>query len=105
MKIGFVYIMSNVKRNTLYIGVTSNIERRILEHKVGIGSKFTSKYNLHHLLYFEKLPTIGEAIDREKKLKNWHKEWKWNLIKEFNSKLEDLAQYWYRPDELNSSFY
>ena len=90
MKSGFVYMMTNIKRTTLYIGVTNDIERRILEHKVGIGSKFTSKYNLHFLMYFEELADITNAIDREKQLKNWHKEWKWDLIKSKNPHLKNL---------------
>lgn len=97
--------MSNFKRNTLYIGVTNDLERRVLEHKVGIGSKFTSKYNLHNLLYFEELPTIQDSIDREKQLKNWHKDWKWNLIKEQNPDLEDLAKDWFRTEDLDASLY
>lgn len=63
---GYVYIMSNYNRTTLYIGVTSNIERRVLEHKAGSGSGFTSKYKLTDLLYTESVPGIEEAIAREK---------------------------------------
>jgi len=98
-------MLTNSKRTTLYTGITNNVERRVLEHKVGIGSKFTSKYNMHYLMYFEELPTIQEAIDREKQLKNWHKEWKWNLIKETNPNLEDLANDWFRKEDLDSSLY
>ena len=82
VKKGYVYILGNHNRTTLYIGVTSNIERRILEHKAGVGSVFTSKYQLTDLLYVEHVPTIEAAIQREKQLKNWHRNWKMNLIKQ-----------------------
>jgi len=100
MKEGFVYITSNKNRTTLYIGVTSDLERRVLEHKTGKGSIFTSKYNLTDLLYFEQIMGMQNAIDREKQLKNWHKEWKWNLIKEENPDLADLAADWYSDKEI-----
>jgi len=95
MKIGYIYLMSNKNRTTLYIGVTNNIQRRVLEHKSGQGSVFTSKYNLTDLLYFERIIGMQNAINREKQLKNWHKEWKWNLIKEENPELRNLAKKWF----------
>lgn len=90
MKKSFIYILSNSRKTVLYIGVTSDLERRIQEHKEGNGSIFTKKYNVNELLHFEIFSDIKQAIDREKKLKNWHKEWKWNLIKENNPNLLDL---------------
>jgi putative endonuclease len=98
---GFVYILSNRNRTTNYIGVTNDIERRIAEHKIGLGSKFTSKYNLYYLMYYEHFNGIELAIQYEKKLKNWRREWKWQLIKKSNPKLEDLAADWYTEKELN----
>jgi putative endonuclease len=92
MKKGFIYIISNKKRTTLYVGVTNNLKRRITEHKEGIGSKFSEKYKLTDLLYFEEIPDIRKAIHREKQLKNWHRQWKLNLIKSLNPELKDL--YW-----------
>jgi len=89
-KNGYVYFLSNVKRTVLYIGVTSELDGRILNHKYGKGSTFTAKYNLKVLLYFEEYTNIEEAIEREKQLKNWHREWKFNLIKKSNPKLKDL---------------
>ena len=74
----------------LYIGVTADLFSRIAQHKNGLGSIFTRKYGLHVLLYFEEFTAIDQAIAREKQLKNWHKEWKWNLIKSTNSELQDL---------------
>jgi len=62
-----------------------------MEHRRGKGHGFTSKYSLTHLVYFEELPSIHEAKGREKQLKNWHREWKVNLIKEKNPDLRDLS--------------
>jgi putative endonuclease len=90
MKESYIYIISNKNRTVLYIGITNNLIRRIEEHKNGQGSLFTKKYNLHDLVYFDKFSSIAEAILREKQLKNWHSDWKWNLIKELNPKLMDL---------------
>ena len=87
---GYVYIMSNIARTTLYIGVTNDIIRRVWEHKEGKGSNFTSKYKLTVLLYVEECPTLPDAIEREKQLKNWKREWKWELIKTLNPELVDL---------------
>ena len=92
MKGGFVYIMGNKNRTTFYIGVTSNLKDRIADHKNGIGSEFTTKYKLADQLYFEEFPDIFQAIDREKQLKNWHRQWKINLIKSLNPEMIDL--YW-----------
>ncbi len=74
----------------LYIGVTSDLKKRISDHKNEIGSSFTQKYHLKYLIYFEEFTAIEQAIAREKQLKNWHKDWKWNLIKSINPELKDL---------------
>ncbi len=74
----------------MYIGVTNNLIRRIGEHKNGVGSVFSKKYNTTDLLYLEKFSSITDAIKREKQLKNWHSDWKWNLIKKENPNLLDL---------------
>ena len=96
MKIGYVYIISNKNRTTLYIGVTNDISRRMLEHKSATGKiTFASRYALCDLLYVEEIVGFQKAIDREKQLKNWHKEWKWNLIKSKNAELVDLASGWF----------
>ena len=92
MRTGYVYIISNKKRTTFYIGVTSDLKERITKHKEGIGSAFTCQYKLTDLVYFEEFPTINNAIRREKQLKNWHREWKINLIKSKNPDMKDL--YW-----------
>ena len=97
---GYTYILSNYNRTSLYIGVTNDIERRVLEHKAGIGSAHTSKYKLQYLMFYETCPDMQSAIMREKQLKNWHKEWKWNLIREENSELKDLAIDWFSEEDI-----
>jgi putative endonuclease len=87
----FIYIVSNKIRTTFYIGVTNNLERRVYEHKQGLISGFTQKYNLKDLIYFEEYKDINDAINREKQLKNWHRDWKINLIKKVNPQLDDLS--------------
>lgn len=89
---GYVYIVSNVKRTVLYIGVTSNLASRSHEHKYLEGSSFTKKYNCTDLIYFEVFETIEEAIRREKQMKKWNREWKINLIKSKNPGLLDLYE-------------
>ena len=89
-----VYIITNHNETTFYIGVTSNLEKRIYEHKNKYYKGFSQKYNLNKLVYYELTESIEAAITREKQLKNWHKEWKINLIKEFNPDFIDLALDW-----------
>ena len=95
MNQGFVYIMANNYRTVLYVGVTNHLYRRVLEHKDGVGSRFTSKYNCNSLIYFEFFWDIRHAISREKQIKNWKREWKIDLIKNENPDLKDLAKDWY----------
>lgn len=90
MKSYFVYIMTNKPGGTLYIGVTNDIERRGSEHFAKQGSQFTKKYNLHRLVYVEETTDIMAAIAREKQLKNWHRQWKINLIEAENPEWKDL---------------
>ena len=95
MRKGFVYIMSNKHRTVFYIGVTNDIRRRVLEHKMGKGGKFSSKYKLTDLVYYEKIEGLDECIAREKQIKNWHRDWKIKQIKEDNPEMNDLAADWY----------
>jgi len=90
MKKSYTYILSNKNRTVLYVGVTANLKRRITQHKSKTGSVFAKRYNVNELLHFEEFTNIVDAIAREKQLKNWHKEWKWSLIKEMNPELRDL---------------
>lgn len=90
----YVYILTNYEETTFYIGVTSNLEKRLHEHKNKLIEGFSSKYNLNKFVYFENTNSIEEAIKREKQLKNWHREWKMNLIKETNPDFKDLIADW-----------
>ena len=92
MKQFYVYMLTNKFNNVLYIGVTSNLVKRVYEHKNKLVFGFTNKYNVDKLVYFEVLESAYEAIKREKQLKNWHKDWKINLIKEKNSEFRDLYE-------------
>ena len=89
-----VYIMTNYSETSLYIGVTSNLPKRVWEHKNKVVEGFTEKYNVDKLVYFETTDSIESAIKREKQLKNWHREWKINLIKEMNPEFRDLSLDW-----------
>jgi len=92
MKKGFVYMMSNKQDGVLYIGVTSDIVKRVYEHKNDFVDGFTKQYNLKNLVYYEVYDEIEEAIKREKQLKNWHRDWKIELINKQNPHWEDLYE-------------
>ena len=91
MKNCYVYILSN-KSKTLHIGVTNDLQRRIYEHKHKLINGFTKKYNLTSLVYFETFNNMQDAIQREKQLKNWHREWKINLMGSINPGWKDLSE-------------
>ena len=86
----YIYILTNEYNKVFYIGVTSNLIKRIWEHKGKFVDGFTKKYNLNKLVYYEVASDIEVAILREKQLKRWHRQWKINLIREFNPTFEDL---------------
>ena len=90
-----IYILASQKNGTLYIGVTNDLERRVLEHKQKINEGFTSKYEVTRLVYFESFQYINDAILREKRLKKWNRQWKINLIEEENKEWNDLSEDWY----------
>lgn len=90
----FVYILASKQNTVLYIGVTNDIERRVLEHKNKINKGFTSRYNVDKLVYFEEYTNINEAIKREKQLKKWNRQWKIDLIEKINPDWKDLAAKW-----------
>ena len=83
--------MTNYSQSSLYIGVTSNLQKRVWEHKNKVVAGFTKKYNINRLVYYELTDSIEAAINREKQLKRWHREWKINLIKEMNPEFRDLS--------------
>jgi putative endonuclease len=91
----YVYIMTNRSR-TLYTGVTNDLQRRVLEHKRGIGSQFTTRYNINRLVYYEEGADVREAIAREKQIKGWLREKKIALIESVNPTWEDLSAAWYK---------
>ena len=85
-----VYILSNKREGSLYIGVTSNPVQRIWQHKNNFVPGFTQKYNLHKLVYIELLDNMETAIQFEKRLKKWHRKWKLELIEKKNPEWSDL---------------
>ena len=93
MKGGYVYIMSNKRDGTLYIGVTANLSRRIWEHRESIIAGFTRRYGLKRLVYYESYDDIRDALQREKNLKHWPREWKLALIQQMNPDWEDLYEH------------
>ena len=88
----YVYILSNKNDTVLYIGVTSNIERRIKEHKSGLINGFTQRYNCDKLVYLESYSDINQALDREKQLKRWRREKKEWLIQMQNPEFTDMSE-------------
>jgi putative endonuclease len=93
MKTGFIYIVTNKYNNTLYIGVTSNLPKRILEHKEKrYENSFSARYNLNKLVYYEQFQMIGDAIARERQLKAGSRATKIKLIQDFNPLWNDLYE-------------
>jgi putative endonuclease len=86
----FVYILANRRDGALYIGVTSNLLKRIYEHKNDLAEGFTKKYGIHRLVHFEDTSDVMAAIEREKQLKNWKRQWKIELIEKTNPTWKDL---------------
>ena len=93
MKGAYVYILSNKRNGTLYTGVTSNLVKRIFEHKEKFVNGFSAKYNLDLLVYYEEWWSIEEAIQREKQLKAGNRKKKLSLIESINPDWKDLSEY------------
>lgn len=87
-----VYILASQRNGTLYIGVTSNLIKRIWEHRNNAVEGFTKSYGVHTLVYYEQHTTMEAAITREKQLKKWNRAWKLRLIEERNPDWRDLWQ-------------
>lgn len=100
MKGGWVYIMTNKHNTTLYTGVTSNIKKRVLQHKKGVfPESFTDQYLCHKLVWFAFVPTIEGAIAQEKRIKHWRRAWKEALIGKENPEWNDLSEGWYHAKD------
>jgi len=87
----FVYILASKRNGTLYVGVTNDLTRRVLEHKHGRVPGFTKKYGVSLLVYFETFDRIEDAIAREKQVKGWNRAWKIRQIEKNNSGWNDLS--------------
>jgi len=85
-----VYILASDRNGTLYTGVTSDLARRIWEHKNGSKEGFTKRYDVHSLVWYEQHETMESAITREKTIKKWERAWKLRLIEESNPEWRDL---------------
>ncbi len=90
MKSYYVYILTNKKQGTLYLGITNNLIRRIYEHKQGCVDGFSKKYKTNQLVYFEETSDVDSAIQREKQMKKWYRSWKIKLIEQNNPEWKDL---------------
>ena len=88
----YVYIMANQRNGTIYVGVTSNLIKRVWQHKTGLVEGFTKKYQIHNLVYYEKHGESYSAIQREKRLKEWQRQWKLELIESMNPYWNDLYE-------------
>jgi putative endonuclease len=86
-----VYILASAPNGTLYIGVTNHLHRRVLEHRCGEAGRFTSRYGVKRLVWFEDFDDVNSAIQREKSLKRYPRDWNKNLIERDNPNWDDLA--------------
>jgi putative endonuclease len=93
---GFVYILASKRNGTLYVGVASDLLRRMEEHQKGPASSFVRKYCVDRLVYFEEYPLYADAIRRETNLKRWQRAWKLALIEKYNPDWDDLLKSWNR---------
>ena len=88
----WVYILASAPGGTLYVGVTNDLMRRTYEHREGLADGFTKKYDVKRLVYFEPHDTANAAIQREKNIKHWSREWKIDLIVKDNPSWRDLYE-------------
>ena len=92
MKNYYVYILSSKRNGTLYTGITSDILKRVYEHKHGLVEGYTKKYKVHYLVWYEIHQSVESAITREKQIKKWKRNWKLQLIEKENPEWMDLYQ-------------
>ena len=90
MKTYYVYILASKRNGTLYIGVTNDLKRRIYEHKNKLIDGFTKKYNVNMLVWYEQTNDINSALEKEKQLKKWNRQWKIKMIETNNYEWLDL---------------
>ena len=90
MKTFVVYILSNKRNGTLYVGFTNDLQRRMVEHKNAVVESFTKRYGLTQLVYVESYKYVNDALRREKQLKGWQRQWKIDLIERQNPQWLDL---------------
>jgi len=90
MAYAYVYMLANQPYGTLYVGVTNDLVRRVVQHRAGLIYGFTKAHGLHQLVWFESHESIVEAIRREKRIKRWHRDWKVNLVRSINPQWIDL---------------
>lgn len=88
----YVYILTNERKNIFYVGITSNLPKRVWEHKLKLVDGFTKKYNVCILVYYEIFEDAELAIKREKRLKRWNRDWKKEAITKFNAEWKDLYE-------------
>ncbi len=91
-KKGYVYLLASQRNGTLYLGVTSDLVRRVREHKEGAHEGFSKEHGVHRLVWFEQHPRIMDAIEREKRVKKWRRAWKLELIEKENPRWVDLYE-------------
>jgi putative endonuclease len=98
----YVYIMTN-HSGTLYTGLTSDLQRRVYQHKNGLVNGYTKRYQIHRLIYFEETLDIKVAIEREKQIKRWRREKKVRLVEIMNPEWRDLSETWCERGEDGSA--
>src|SRR3954452_7790403 len=99
-KFSYIYMMGSSSRRVLYAGVCASLEKRVWEHKNGLGGYFTQKYKCHRLVYFERFSNIETAIAREDEIKGWRRSKKNILVESINPECKDLAADWYTKELL-----
>lgn len=92
MRSFYTYIMASKRNGTLYVGSASDLTKRVWEHKNKVIRGFTARHNVHILVYYEIHETYAEAARREKRFKNWCRQWKLNVIEGFNPEWHDLYE-------------
>jgi putative endonuclease len=92
IKMFYVYILCSKRNGTLYTGITSDLIKRVYEHKNDLVAGFTQKYKVHSLVWYERHETAESAIMREKRIKKWNRDWKLNLIEKTNPQWRDLFE-------------